>query len=67
MIDVSDWPVHQPECYDAPIPGRQWYSGCTPDRPRVNPATGRCLECGEEACPVCGRQNCPGCAEDGAR
>lgn len=56
---VSDWPVHQPECYDAPIPGRVWYGGCTSDRPRVNPHTGRCLECDGEACRECGRENCP--------
>lgn len=60
MADLrADWPVHQPEAFDAPIPGRQWYSGCDPDRPRVNPATGRCVGCGGVACPVCGLENCP--------
>jgi hypothetical protein len=66
------WPIHQPECFDAPIPGRQWYGGCEPGGdwdsetngyegtgPRVDPSTGRCESCGEQACPECGRQNCP--------
>lgn len=68
----DDWPVHQPEATDAPIPGRQWYSGCEPGGdldiesghyegtgPRLNPATGRCTGCGEPGCRVCGRQDCP--------
>ena len=70
--DRDDWPIHQPEAFDAPIPGRQWYGGCEPGGdwdselgrytgtgPRVDPATGRCESCGELACPECGRQNCP--------
>lgn len=68
----EDWPVHQPECFDAPILGRQWYAGCEPggdldhetglyhgSGPRVNPATGVCEGCGEQACRECGLQNCP--------
>lgn len=54
-----DWPVHQPEAVDAPIPGRHWYSGCNPDRPRVDPASGRCEDCGMSACSECGREDCP--------
>lgn len=61
MVNVpyDDWPIHQPECFDAPIPGRQWYGGCDPDRPRVDPATGICVSCGGRACRDCGRENCP--------
>lgn len=59
LPDREEWPVHQPEAFDAPIPGRHWYSGCDPDRPRVNPETGRCEDCGEPACRECGRANCP--------
>ncbi len=58
----SDWPRHQPECFDAPIPGRQWYGGCEPGA-RVNPATGLCGCCGGSGCTVCGRENCPDCDE----
>lgn len=68
----DDWPVHRPEAYDAPIPGRHWYAGCEPadyseeygyhgPGPRVNPATGHCEDCGAEACVDCGRENCPDC------
>ena len=56
--DVQNWPVHQPECHEAPIPGRQWYSSCDPDHPRVGP-DGACLECEGRACPECGRERCP--------
>lgn len=72
ILDREDWPVHQPEAYDAPIPGRHWYRGCEPGGdwdseigdytgigPRVNPGTGRCESCGAEACPECGREGCP--------
>lgn len=55
----EDWPVHQPDAPEAPIPGRHWYSGCNPDRPRVNPATGCCEDCGDKACVECGREDCP--------
>lgn len=57
--DGEDWPVHQPEAPEAPIPGRHWYAACDPDLPRVDPETGRCTSCGEPACRVCGRENCP--------
>lgn len=69
-----DRPVHQPECFDAPIPGRVWFSGCEPGGdwdselgrytgtgPRVN-ADGVCDGCGEKACPECGREGCGECA-----
>ncbi len=70
MVDREDWPVHQPECFTAPIPGRQWYSACEPadyDSERgyygaagyIDPATGKCSSCGESACEECGRDNCP--------
>ena len=64
MSDALDylrdgWPVHQPDAPEAPIPGRHWYSGCNPDRPRVNPSTGICEDCGGRACRVCGREACP--------
>jgi hypothetical protein len=70
ILDREDWPVHQPEALDAPIPGRHWYGGCEPadydsevgyygPGPRVDPRTGRCESCGEKACPECGRENCP--------
>jgi hypothetical protein len=68
----EDWPVHQPEATDAPIPGRHWYSCCEPldydsergyygvaPGARVNPATGLCENCGRPACRECGRENCP--------
>lgn len=64
----DEWPVHMPAAPEAPIPGRHWYAGCDPDRPRVNPVTGRCEGCGELACATCGRENCPdhqGRSEDG--
>lgn len=67
-----EWPVHQPEAVDAPIPGRHWYSGCAPGGdfdpetyswlgtgPRVNHETGICEGCGRTACKTCGRENCP--------
>jgi hypothetical protein len=57
--DRDEWPVHQPEAFDAPIPGRQWYGGCDPDRPRVNPQIAVCESCGATACIICGRENCP--------
>lgn len=57
-MTYDDRPVHQPECFEAPIPGRQWYSACDPDRPRVG-SSGVCEECGERACPECGREGCP--------
>jgi hypothetical protein len=47
------WPAHQPIAPEAPIPGRHWYGGCTPDMPRVRP-DGTCEECGRKACPECG-------------
>jgi len=57
-------PVHQPYAPEAPIPGINYYSGCNPDRPRVN-AQGVCEDCGEQACPACGRGgpsiSCPSC------
>ena len=69
-IDRADWPPHQPECFDAPIPGRQWYSACEPggdwdsesgrytgEGPRVRP-DGTCEGCGGRACAECGRENC---------
>jgi hypothetical protein len=56
--EVDERPPHQPEAYDAPIPGRHWYAGCDPDLPRVN-AAGVCEGCGARACPECGRENCP--------
>lgn len=72
VVDHDEWPVHEPECFDAPIPGRQWYGGCEPGGdwdselgrytgtgPRVNPATGICEGCGAVACRECGRENCP--------
>lgn len=59
LIEHDEWPVHQPDAPDAPIPGRHWYSGCNPDRPRVNPATGICEDCGGVACRECGREACP--------
>ena len=46
----EDWPTHQPEAPEAPIPGRHWYGGCDPDRPKVDP-DGICLGCGDRACP----------------
>lgn len=65
------WPVHQPECHDAPIPGRNWFAGCEPGGdydaelgtydgtgPRVRP-DGTCEGCGGRACPDCGREACP--------
>lgn len=68
----DEWPVHQPECFDAPIPGRQWFGGCEPGGdwdseygrytgtgPRVDPVTGICEGCHRAACPDCGRENCP--------
>lgn len=68
----EDWPVHQPECLDAPIPGRVWFGGCEPggdwdseyarytgSGPRIDPATGVCEGCGERGCRVCGRERCP--------
>lgn len=56
----DEWPVHQPgPAYEAPIPGLHWYGSCEPGYPRVNPETGRCEGCGEEACVLCGRQACP--------
>lgn len=58
MTDVRDYPTHQPSAPEAPIPGRHWYGGCDPDRPRVGP-DGICLGCGEIACPECGREDCP--------
>lgn len=54
----EDWPTHQPEAPEAPIPGRHWYGGCDPDRPKVGP-DGICLGCGRRACPECGREACP--------
>lgn len=54
--DHDYWPVHQPFAYEAPIPGLNWYSGCDPDRPRVNPETGICESCGATACPTCGSE-----------
>lgn len=72
MAAREDWPVHQPECLDAPIPGRAWFAGCEPGGdwdselarytgagPRVDPGTGICAGCGERACTECGRENCP--------
>ena len=53
----ADLPAHRPEALDAPIPGRNWFSGCDPDQPRV--FRGRCLGCGEVACDECGRSDCP--------
>lgn len=77
--DRDDWPVHQPECFDAPIPGRQWFSGCEPGGdwdseigaydgigPRVDPSTGVCVGCGRTACRACGRENCPDHQEEAA-
>lgn len=59
-VDRDDWPVHQPgPAYEAPIPGTHWYGGCDPDYPRVDPLTGRCEGCDEQACVECGRSNCP--------
>jgi hypothetical protein len=57
--DREEWPTHQPEAYDAPVPGRQWYSACDDSYPRVNPETGRCEGCGATACVRCGREACP--------
>lgn len=57
-LDREDWPVHQPDAPEAPIPGRHWYQACDPDLPRVSPF-GVCESCGGVACPVCGRENCP--------
>jgi hypothetical protein len=70
--DRDEWPIHQPEALEAPIPGRHWYAGCEPGGdwdyelgnytgtgPRVNPATGRCVACGQSACRECGRESCP--------
>lgn len=65
-----DWPAHQPAAYDAPIPGRRWYSACEPadyDSERgyfgaaghVDPSTGICTACGEKACPACGHEIWP--------
>lgn len=58
-LEHEDWPVHQPDAPDAPIPGRHWYQSCDPDLPRVNPETGICEGCGESGCRDCGRENCP--------
>ena len=55
---MSYRPPHQPECFEAPIPGRQWYGGCDPDLPRVD-ADGICEGCGGHGCPTCGREDCP--------
>jgi len=68
----DNWPVHQPECLNAPIPGRHWFAGCEPggdwdpeyqryggSGPRVNPTTGICEGCSQRACRVCGREACP--------
>lgn len=49
----EDRPVHRPIAPEAPIPGRHWYGGCDPDRPRVG-LDGKCEGCGEAACPDCG-------------
>jgi hypothetical protein len=70
MSDTTDWPVHQPEAPDAPIPGRHWYSACEPQdydseigyyghAGVVDPSTGLCTSCGRSACRECGRENCP--------
>jgi hypothetical protein len=56
--ELDDRPVHRPAAPDAPIPGRHWYSGCDPDRPRVRP-DGVCAGCGEHACPDCGHEPYP--------
>lgn len=66
VTNRDDWPHHAPIAPDAPIPGRNWFSGCEPGGdwdsetgrytgtgPRVSPA-GICESCGETACPVCG-------------
>ncbi len=71
LADYSDWPVHRPVAWDAPIPGKHWYAGCEPSGdwdseygrytgtgPRVDPATGICEGCGEKACPECGMEDC---------
>jgi hypothetical protein len=58
-LDHDEWPVHRPAAPEAPIPGTHWYSGCDPDRPRVNPLTSRCEGCNALACRVCGREQCP--------
>lgn len=58
-LDRKDWPVHHPIAPEAPIPGVHWHSGCDPDRPRVDPSTGRCGGCGGTACRECGREDCP--------
>lgn len=57
LLDRDLWPSHQPECHDAPIPGRVWYSGCDDSYPRVNP-DGVCEGCGKQACAVCGKEDC---------
>lgn len=64
---LIDAPRHLPECFDAPIPGRQWYGGCNPDGGHIHPGTGLCSECGARACRECGLENCPdGCEETSA-
>ena len=54
----DDEPTHRPYAPDAPIPGRNWYSGCDPDYPTVD-ANGTCRGCGKKACPECGREKTP--------
>lgn len=44
--------------YDAPIPGKHWFAACSDSRARVNPAAGRCEECGRRACGRCGYEDC---------
>lgn len=64
-------PVHRPAAYDAPIPGRHWYSGCEPGGD-FDPETlqyeghgplvgedGFCRSCGAKACPDCGAEFYP--------
>lgn len=59
-VDRSEWPVHQPICHDAPIPGGpHWGSACDPDFAYVNPETGICDGCGLNGCVACGREDCP--------
>lgn len=68
VSDRDEWPIHQPgPAWEAPIPGIHWYGGCEPGNPRVNPATGVCEGCGENACPACGREGCESGAEEAFR
>lgn len=59
MTAITDRPRHQPEAVDAPVLGRNWYSGCDDTGGYVDPVTGLCDSCGKSGCVVCGRSACP--------